>query len=80
MSGEQYCDKCKCEYDGYEGHKCPYPRDMAVAHWGYTGEVVAKANRSLPPDTLALMEYLYVEAFVHGWKHCAEEQKGEVAG
>jgi len=48
-------------------------RDKAVAHWKYTENIMkltAKAAGEELPDELSdLMQYLYVEAMLHGYKH-----------
>ena len=47
-------------------------RTDANAHADYTLAVVQKANPDLEEDVIALLRYLYVEAFVHGSKHQAQ--------
>jgi hypothetical protein len=52
------------------------PRKLAEAHWGYV-EGVLEAHGVLPKE-ITLAKYHYIEAMVHGWKHC--EEAAEAAG
>ena len=46
------------------------PRDIAKAHWEYTRGALERTD----PNRLDwdLEEYLYIEAFVHGFRHGGE--------
>lgn len=43
------------------------PRELAQAHWAYTKQIIRLSEGGMPSEKL--MEYLYVEAMVHGIKH-----------
>jgi len=51
-------------------------RQIAEEHWDYNREIIILLDDSLTGDNikyLHLMEYFYIEAFVHGIKHGKEE-------
>jgi hypothetical protein len=53
-------------------------RKMAIAHWGYTGEIVHSMAGERPAEDLVqslinTMRMQSIESFIHGWKHCEEE-------
>ena len=59
-------------------------RDLALAHWKYTELVISKSlDCAIPKNILRrikiyimeLCKFLYIEAFVHGYKHRDEELK-----
>ena len=47
-----------------------HPREMAEAHWNYVEGVLIAHGVGV--ETRMACQYHYVEAFVHGWKHCEE--------
>lgn len=47
------------------------PKENAEAHWGYVKGLLELAN---PNVNVELCEYMYVTAFIHGWKHADEER------
>jgi hypothetical protein len=49
--------------------------DLAKDHWEYTKEVIRRTllDKQLN-DTFPLLQYLYVEAFKHGYKHGLENK------
>jgi len=46
---------------------------IAGDHWEYTRGIIVKLDPSLPERYLSLMEYLYIEAAIHFFKHGKEE-------
>lgn len=50
-------------------------KDMAEAHWDYTSCVIQKSNPTLDDDMIELCRYLYVESFIHGFKHCRQDDE-----
>ena len=59
-------------------------RELAVKHWNYTEVVISKALdcciprgilRDIKVYIMELCKFLYIEAFIHGWKHRDEDKK-----
>ena len=60
-------------------------REIAESHWKYTSVVIQKSLKStciFKPaleinleDYLELVHFLYVEAMVHGYKHCEDDAR-----
>jgi hypothetical protein len=70
MSGE--CQGCGGTGGACYCNEADTARELAEAHWDYTGKVILKANPAI--TQYELIKYLYVQAFIHGWKH-KEESK-----
>jgi len=53
------------------------PKEVAEAHWEYVEEVIKHCTRghNLKKWILALIKFMYITAFIHGWKHAKEEIK-----
>ena len=47
--------------------------ELAEEHWEYTGKVIYLSKVGLKDEDEALMRFLYIEAFKHGYKHAKEE-------
>ena len=47
------------------------PRENAEAHWSYI-EALLHAHGE-EPEVIEKCGFHYVEAFIHGYKHCAED-------
>ncbi len=47
-------------------------RELAESHWTYTGQVL-ELSKAIPASLMPLVEYLYVEAMLHGYKHAKED-------
>lgn len=54
-------------------------RERAKEHWGYTEGIIRKLMIDLKDftyeDIINMMEYLYIEAMVHGYKHGVEKRE-----
>jgi len=56
-------------------------REIAEEHWKYTLGIIERVMIAMGEDieysksSIELMHYLYVEAMIHGWKHCEDELK-----
>lgn len=49
--------------------------ETAQAHWIYSRGIIDRivGEEASSDDVLSLCEYLYVQAFIHGYKHGKEE-------
>ena len=53
-------------------------KKTAKAHWEYTKGVIERsATIPITEEKLELMEYLYVEAMLHGYKHGVQSSEGK---
>jgi len=53
-------------------------KGIAENHWNYNREIILLLDNSLLGENiryLHLMEYFYIEAFVHGFKHGKDNKK-----
>lgn len=50
-------------------------RDLAMAHWEYTKGIFESCLIS--QAEIDRLEYIYMQAFLHGWKHAEEAQEGK---
>lgn len=48
--------------------KVKTPYQLAEEHWEYTGTLL-KIATGLKPDILNIMGFLYIQSFIHGYKH-----------
>ncbi len=48
------------------------PRQLANDHWDFVKKVIDLHDSGLHGTSLAMAEFYYKEAFVHGWKHGRE--------
>ncbi len=49
--------------------------EMSDEHWEFVVGILVRANLDANTEGMALIEYLYKQAIIHGYKHGIEEKK-----
>ena len=54
-------------------------RKIAETHWEFIEGLLVACNKFDTEEELNAVKYLYIESFIHGWKHAVEQAKVEAS-